>query len=83
MDKLLIYQKLGVREVWTWRRGRIHVHVLRGEEYEEVPRSEFFPGIDLDLLVTFLDRPTISQAKRDYRAALEAARTGAPVPIIR
>ncbi len=76
IDKLHIYRKLGVREVWTWRRGRIHVHVLRGEKYEEVSRSEVLPGIDLDLLVTFLDRPTTSQAIRDYRAALQATRAG-------
>jgi hypothetical protein len=31
------------------------------------------PGIDLDELASFLDRPTASQAIRDYRAALRGA----------
>lgn len=70
LDKLPIYQKLGVREVWYWKRGRITVHVLRGETYETVPGSEVLGGIDLVELASFLDRPTTSQAIRDYQAAL-------------
>ena len=72
LAKLDIYRKLAVREVWFWRRGRLTVHVLRDETYQEVPRSEVLPGIDLDALVSFLDRPTASRAIRDYRASLQS-----------
>ncbi|HET6148280.1 MAG TPA: Uma2 family endonuclease [Polyangia bacterium] len=72
LAKLDIYRKLAVREVWFWRRGRLTVHVLRDEAYQEIPRSEVLPGIDLDVLVTFLDRPTASRAIRDYRASLQS-----------
>lgn len=75
IDKLEVYKKLGVREVWYWRRGRIQPHVLRGERYEAVQRSEVLPGIDLALLATFVDRPMTSQAIREYRAALQANAT--------
>lgn len=68
--KLDIYRKLGVAEVWYWRRGRIEVYVLRGERYETAPASLALPGIDLEQLVSFLDRPSTSQAILDYRAAL-------------
>jgi Uma2 family endonuclease len=70
IDKLNVYRKLRVREIWMWQQGRIQVHVLRGAHYEAVPTSEALPGIDLVELVSFLDRPTASQAIRDYRAAL-------------
>jgi len=70
LDKLEIYRKLAVREVWVWRRGRLAVHALRGETYEKVPTSEVLPGIDLDALAWCLDRPTASQAIRAYRALL-------------
>jgi Uma2 family endonuclease len=73
IDKLDVYRKLGVREVWYWENGRIQVYVLRGMTYDAVPSSEALPGIDLNQLVSFLDRPTASQAIRDYRAALGAA----------
>jgi len=72
LDKREIYRKLGVAELWFWRRGRIVVYALRGETYEESPHSEVLPGIDLVELIGFLDRPTASRAIREYRAALQA-----------
>jgi Uma2 family endonuclease len=70
IDKLDVYRKLGVREVWFWENGRIRVFVRRGVSYAAVEASEALPGIDLEQLVQFLDRPTASAAIRDYRAAL-------------
>lgn len=70
LDKLEAYAKLGVREVWHWRRGRISVHVLRGEKYRRASASKVLPGIDLDQLAGFLDRESTSAAVREYRAAL-------------
>jgi len=72
LNKLEVYRKLGVREVWYWRKGRIEVHALRGERYEPIPASEVLPGIDHAELTSFVDRPTTSQAIRDYRDALRA-----------
>lgn len=69
LNKLEVHRKLGVREVWYWRRGRIQVHLLRGDAYEPAAASEALPEIDLEQLASFLDRPTTSQAIRDYRAA--------------
>jgi Uma2 family endonuclease len=74
INKLEIYRKLGVREVWFWRRGRLTAHTLRGESYTEASESEVLPGIDLTELASYLDRPTASQAIREYRAALVARR---------
>ncbi|MBI5496601.1 MAG: Uma2 family endonuclease [Deltaproteobacteria bacterium] len=73
INKLVTYSKLGVGEVWIWQRGRISVHVLRGAEFAEVPGSEVLAGIDLEQLASFLDRPSTSQAIREYREALRTA----------
>ncbi|MBX3200713.1 MAG: Uma2 family endonuclease [Labilithrix sp.] len=70
LNKLEVYRKLGVREVWYWKKGRLTPHALRGEDYEALARSELVPALDLDLLVSFLDRPTAYDAIQDYRAAL-------------
>jgi len=72
IGKLAIYRELEVDEVWTWRQGAITVSVLEDGEYRPRPRSRRFPDLDLELLVSFLDRPTASQAIREYRAALQA-----------
>lgn len=72
LDKLEVYRKLGVQEVWYWQKGRIQPHALRGGRYEAIDSSEVLPGLDLDLLTKFLDRPTAYDAIRDFRAALTA-----------
>jgi Uma2 family endonuclease len=70
LDKRDIYRALGVRELWFWRKGRLTAHLLRGDGYEEISASEVLPGIDLVQLMSFLDRPTMSQAIREYGEAL-------------
>jgi Uma2 family endonuclease len=75
VDKLGIYRRLGVQEVWFWRRGCLIAYVLRGESYAEAGDSEVLPGIDLAELARYLDRPTASQAIREYRACLEGRST--------
>jgi Uma2 family endonuclease len=74
LDKLETYRRLGVPEVWFWKTGRIQVHALRGDRYERASRSRFFPDLDLDLLVSFLDRPTASEAIRAFRKAISASK---------
>lgn len=72
LDKLEIYRKLDVAEVWIWERGRLTPYVLREDQYVEAASSEVLPGIDLEQLVGFADREYISDAVIEYRAALQA-----------
>ena len=69
-DKLAIYRKLGAAEVWYWGKGRIQSYGLREEKDAPLTTSEALPGLDLDLLGGFLDRPTTFEAIRGYRTAL-------------
>jgi Uma2 family endonuclease len=71
IDKLDVYRKLGVPEVWCWDSGRIQVYRLRGERYATTAQSVALRGIDLEHLVSFIGRPTTSQAIREYRRALQ------------
>jgi Uma2 family endonuclease len=74
LSKLEIYRRLRVPEVWTWRRGALHVHALRDADgeptYEEIEASEPFAGFDLQLALSLLDRPTVTQAQRELLAEL-------------
>ena len=75
IDKLDIYRRLGVREVWFWRRGKLTAFVRSGDAFGEASVSHVLPGLDLEELASFLDRPTASQAIREYRAVLEQRRS--------
>jgi Uma2 family endonuclease len=70
IDKLAIYEKLGVDEVWYWRKGVLEIYIFTDEKFVEVRSSRLFPELDLDLLTSMLDRGTVSQAIRDFRKAL-------------
>ena len=71
VDKLKVYEGLGVREVWVWRRTRLVVHALGPTGYATVEQSLVLPGIDLALLASFV-RLGESQTGlvKAYRAAL-------------
>jgi Uma2 family endonuclease len=72
VDKLEIYRRLKVGEVWSWKDNVLSVHVLSAGRYQKVERSALFPELDLALLCTFLDRRSATEAMRDFRNALRA-----------
>jgi Uma2 family endonuclease len=70
LDKLDVYRRLGVREVWFWRAGRLEVFVLEREGYRESPASDLLPGLDLGLLAGFLGAEDQTAAVRVFRRRL-------------
>jgi Uma2 family endonuclease len=70
IDKLEIYRRLGVAEVWYWRKGRLEVYVLTDEGYRSKACSARLPGLDLELLTRFLDQPSAYDAIQGFRSAL-------------
>lgn len=73
LKKLEIYRRLGVREVWIWRKGAIEVRVLHGDTYAEQDHSDALAGIDLARVAALLDAPTAMDAMRTFRAELRTA----------
>jgi Uma2 family endonuclease len=53
IDKLQLYKRLGIPEVWFWEDGVLSIYCLR-EEYEKVDRSELLPELDIALLVRYI-----------------------------
>jgi Uma2 family endonuclease len=72
INKLEIYRKLEVREVWFWRRGQLTIHVLEAGSYRVSAASVVLPGIDVGELGQYLVEPMASRAIRAYRQALES-----------
>jgi Uma2 family endonuclease len=70
IDKLDVYRKLGVREVWLWQRGVLEPYGLRGQEYEKLAGSKLLPGLDLALVAEHMAIRPVSAAIRQFRAVL-------------
>ena len=51
INKLAIYARLQVPEVWFWEDGTIEVYCLRENDlYEKVTQSELIPDLDIELV---------------------------------
>lgn len=70
LDKLEVYRRLGVKEVWFWIDDELIVHVLRGKSYLRSTRSTLFRALDLKLLSRFARHQSPARARMLYRAAL-------------
>jgi Uma2 family endonuclease len=57
INKLEIYQRLGVAEVWFWEDGLLSVYALQSGEdtssYQKVNQSILLPDLDLELLAQY------------------------------
>lgn len=67
VDKLAVYEALGVGEVWVWRSGTLEVWLLGDAGYARARRSALFPALDLERLATHLDEPSQTAAVRAFR----------------
>lgn len=52
INKLEVYQRLGVREVWFFQNQQFKLYALRESGYEQIDRSEILLDLDLTLLAT-------------------------------
>lgn len=57
VDVLEIYRRIGVAEVWFWKKGVISIYCLRELEYELVMRSELLPDLDIRSIEFHLNMP--------------------------
>jgi len=70
IDKLDVYQGLGVREVWLFEAGAFRVLALRTGRYESIGVSEVLPEVDLAVIARFATEADQHAALRSYRDSL-------------
>lgn len=73
VDKLAVYQRLGVREVWFWHQGHFEVYHLRDGVYEAIASSELLPRLDLTLLAYYVGQEEPLEALLAYREKIRAS----------
>ena len=79
LNKLAVYGRLGISEVWFWQDNRFSLFYLREQTplqfrqtdgYEAVSRSELLPDLDMALLTECILQPNPLTAAREFRNRL-------------
>ena len=70
LDKLHVYEGLGVPEVWLFENGSFRLFRLQGADYARVDRSAFMPDLDFEAIARFASREDQHEALRELRAIL-------------
>jgi Uma2 family endonuclease len=73
IDKLDVYRRLGVGEVWIWESGALGFHVLVDGEWETRGRSAALPGLDPALIEDAMRQSTQADAIATIRTAMRAS----------
>lgn len=75
INKLEVYKRLKIKEVWFWEDGVLELYHLRGEgktlHYEQIKSSEEVKGIDLDLLLRCINMVNHVDAIKNFQKALQ------------
>lgn len=73
-NKLEVYARLGIKEVWVWwpTRAQLTIQTLVGDHYEVCSSSPLFPALDLETFVEHAAQYAGDQVAllRSYRATL-------------
>ena len=72
IDKLAIYRGLGIPEVLIWQNNRLTLYDLRESIDRKVVSSQFFPGLDFQLLARYIQPQNQPQAIKDFLVAIRS-----------
>lgn len=67
IDKLTVYKRLGIKEVWFWQNDKFEIYCLRGKEYEKINQSQLLPQLNLTLLAEYVIKSDPLEAVLEFR----------------
>ncbi len=71
INKLKIYGRFKIPEVWFWRRNKLEIFALdRSGGYERLQKSRLLPNLDIPLLERCAAIESWQEARRAFRAGL-------------
>ena len=70
IKKLDLYKPLEIPEVWFWKANRLNIFRLEDGEYKEISRSEFFPNLDIEMLLEYLQYSDQYDSVREFRSKI-------------
>lgn len=72
IDRKELFRPLNIPEVWFWQAKQLRVFCLKEEQYEEVLRSQFFPDLDLALLLKYVEHPDQYDAIQEFLSEIQS-----------
>jgi len=70
LNRLELYKPKGIPEVWFWKSDQLTLFRWQEGRYQEVKRSQFFPELDLDLLLRYVGYPDQYDAVKAFQEAI-------------
>ena len=70
IDKLEVYRRLAVKEVWVWEQGALSAWALSSGGYTRAKKSRLLPDLDFVLLARLAASENQHAAVKSFRAAL-------------
>ena len=78
INRLAIYQQLGIQEVWFWSEDRLAIYHLRQNldqftanfGYEAINRSQVLPELNIELLTESIQHPSPLAAAKAFREGI-------------
>lgn len=67
IDKLEVYRRLGIQEVWFFKKNQFEIYHLRDEAYEKIAKSELLPNLDLAILAQYATASDPLEAALEFR----------------
>ncbi|NEO34538.1 MAG: Uma2 family endonuclease [Symploca sp. SIO3C6] len=80
INRLELYRRLGVQEVWFWKKNRLFLYHLREDTpeqfvntagYELIEQSDILPNLDITLLIRCLQNPSPLAAAKAFRQGIK------------
>ena len=71
VDKLVVYKKLGITEVWFWQNNQFSVYHLQAGEYKKILKSELLPDLNLSLLAEYIIKSDPLEAALEFREKIK------------
>ena len=75
INKLEIYRRYGVQEVWFCFKGALQLYGLRNRGYVELQQSELLPQLEMALFQKLLDEENPLRAVTEFRKAIKLQST--------
>ena len=72
LDKLFVYEGLGVAELWLFKEGAFELYRLTDAGYERVQKSGFLPELDFAILAELAAREDQHEALQELRSRLQS-----------